>query len=48
MAFIEKCRSKCHKINWDSESGHYGEDCPKGGKCDTNGEKRVDGVATRN
>lgn len=44
VVFTEKrcSRPNCGKLNWDSETGGYGEDCADpnyaGKKCDTNGE----------
>lgn len=44
VVFTEKCCQYCAKINWDSDTGGYGEDCiaegREGKKCDTNGEIR--------
>lgn len=44
VVFREKCCSWCGKLNWDSKTGGYNEDCTnkdnKSGKCDTNGEER--------
>lgn len=44
VVYEEKHCQYCGKINWDSETGGYNEDClstlnpdPKG-KCDTNGQ----------
>lgn len=35
---FEKCCSRCGRINWDRQTGVYGEICTKDGKkCDTNG-----------
>lgn len=44
IVFTEKCCSRCGKLNWDSETGGYNEDCDKPTakttKCDDNGEVR--------
>ena len=55
IVFIEKCCSHCGTMNWDSDTGVYGNDCTaddnKDKPCDLSGEvrkwdennKRVDG-----
>lgn len=44
MAHTEKKCSRCHRFNWDSDTGPYRETCTKDGKpCDTNGAVYVDG-----
>lgn len=44
VVFIEKCCSHCGTLNWDSQTGGYGNECTaegrEGKKCDTNGEVR--------
>lgn len=44
VVFTEKCCGHCQRVNWDSDTGGYGEDCTapgrEGKKCDTNGEVR--------
>lgn len=44
IVYTEKCCSHCGKINWDSDTKGYGEECNargrEGKKCDTNGETR--------
>lgn len=41
IVFSERCCSHCGQINWDSETGAYGETCTaknnEGKRCDTNG-----------
>jgi methionyl-tRNA synthetase len=41
VVFEEKYCSHCQRMNWDSETGGYNEDCTakgrEGKKCDTNG-----------
>lgn len=44
VVFIEKCCSHCGTLNWDSETGDYGNLCTANGregkKCDISGEER--------
>lgn len=43
VVFTEKCCSGCGALNWDSQSGSYGNTHEVKGKtvpCDTNGEVR--------
>jgi hypothetical protein len=42
IVFTEKACSRCDRLNWDSTTGDYNEDCTaegfKGQKCDTDGQ----------
>lgn len=41
VVLVEKCCSRCHQLNWDSDTGSYNETCNVDGKkCDNTGQVR--------